>query len=381
MFPNVLLFCWLMRKISVLVFFASTFILWWYGFWVYANPELWTSLITATVANLNAELLVTQVNPFNKQEIVSVFCKSLSPESTTGFSTMTESYDASQSIFLALLCNNNKLQSSFFRQQLSEYIEMNSFKDLIRNKACYKEYLEDCNLVELSDVIMMQLFSELFTLKQAEIFWLSQSHLWDKTLLLSKINSFAKEKFWIDKFCDDPNHKYPKTCNIMERNMKAFIPKIAKFKIINAKKLYALAKNKKANENLEQCGSSYDFLLCGTIGDTTRGLKPFISLLYNELARYTIFMTYYTTVLNERDTISFAVKDELVQYPYNQTKLFFLTNQTLNDLVSLARTFPIHIGLLAYQEDLLRFRDAALSKIVTPFYTLYHKLRNVQTNS
>jgi hypothetical protein len=40
-------------------------------------------------------------------------------------------------------------------------------------------------------------------------------------------------------------------------------------------------------------------------------------------------------------------------------------------------TFPIHIWLLIYYEDLYRFRKE-LAKVVTPLYTLYDKLRNVQ---
>ncbi len=40
-------------------------------------------------------------------------------------------------------------------------------------------------------------------------------------------------------------------------------------------------------------------------------------------------------------------------------------------------TFPVHIGLLAYYEDVLEFRKA-LVKIYTPIHQLYYKLRNVQ---
>ena len=40
-------------------------------------------------------------------------------------------------------------------------------------------------------------------------------------------------------------------------------------------------------------------------------------------------------------------------------------------------TFTIHIGLLIYYEDLYRLRQE-LGKVVTPMYTLYDKLRNVQ---
>jgi hypothetical protein len=42
-------------------------------------------------------------------------------------------------------------------------------------------------------------------------------------------------------------------------------------------------------------------------------------------------------------------------------------------------SFPLHVWFMMYQEDLLSLRDKSLYKIVTPFYTLYGKFRNVQT--
>ncbi|MDR3169678.1 MAG: hypothetical protein LBU27_08295 [Candidatus Peribacteria bacterium] len=51
---------------------------------------------------------------------------------------------------------------------------------------------------------------------------------------------------------------------------------------------------------------------------------------------------------------------------------------SLHDLQQTAITYPLHIGLVLYQEELLRFRDQYAAKLVTPFYTLYEKLRNVQ---
>lgn len=91
-------------------------------------------------------------------------------------------------------------------------------------------------------------------------------------------------------------------------------------------------------------------------------------------------MTYYTNILSMRNEINYSTRDEIAQYSEDSVKFFQLTNQTLDDLFVLSRSYPIHIGLLAYQEDLLRLRNKSLSKIVTPFYTLYHKLRNVQTD-
>lgn len=46
-------------------------------------------------------------------------------------------------------------------------------------------------------------------------------------------------------------------------------------------------------------------------------------------------------------------------------------------LRELHMTFPLHIGFLKYQEDLLGLRKE-LAKSMTPLYTLYDKLRNAQ---
>ena len=54
-------------------------------------------------------------------------------------------------------------------------------------------------------------------------------------------------------------------------------------------------------------------------------------------------------------------------------------NQTLQDLDELVFTYPLHIGLLLYQEKIMTFRDKHLSPVITSFYSLSEKLQNVQT--
>jgi hypothetical protein len=46
-------------------------------------------------------------------------------------------------------------------------------------------------------------------------------------------------------------------------------------------------------------------------------------------------------------------------------------------LKNIERTFPIHIGLVAYFEDLINFRKKFV-QLFTPFHQLYYKLRNVE---
>jgi hypothetical protein len=52
--------------------------------------------------------------------------------------------------------------------------------------------------------------------------------------------------------------------------------------------------------------------------------------------------------------------------------------QDLKIIRNLFAKFPIHIGLVAYLEDLVNFRNE-LVKLYTPIHQMYFKLRNAQT--
>jgi len=63
------------------------------------------------------------------------------------------------------------------------------------------------------------------------------------------------------------------------------------------------------------------------------------------------------------------------------TREIDLSRQAVNTMqqtiTNFHATFPIHIGLRAYHEDVLSMRKA-MAKIYTPVHQLYYKLRNVQ---
>ena len=69
---------------------------------------------------------------------------------------------------------------------------------------------------------------------------------------------------------------------------------------------------------------------------------------------------------------------EANQIPKNLNIVYKSIHDSISDLSDFHNSYMIHIGLLGYEEDLLRLRNRSLSKIVTPFYNLYEKLRNVQ---
>jgi hypothetical protein len=54
------------------------------------------------------------------------------------------------------------------------------------------------------------------------------------------------------------------------------------------------------------------------------------------------------------------------------------TKQALRRFEDFNMSYPLHIWLLLYQENIHKFRDKNLSPIVTLFYSLSEKLQNVQ---
>lgn len=324
-----------------------------------------------------------EVNIESKEAIVQSFCKLvLDPEWKQSFSSQLQEYESSESVFLAILCNNNGLHYKS-SDQVENYLRTFSFKKNSLS-ACQKKYQEDCNLAQIWETIISQLFSELFTLRLAEIFWLSQETINDEDLLYQRINAYALEKFWIPKFCDHKIRSYAKTCDYMKKQMEVFIPTIQAFHFLESSKLYNAVKTKdnKKKSEFDLCKDPYkNYLLCWTLGATDNGLSSFVRLIYNELTRYTIFSTYTTQLLSQRATVSPEVYDEINQHKWNPSKFQSITNQSLGELAAIASSYPLHIWFLAYQEGLLRFRNDALSKIIPPFYSLYYKLRNVQSNN
>lgn len=165
----------------------------------------------------------------------------------------------------------------------------------------------------------------------------------------------------------------------MKNNIKTFKQAFKNFKIINTKELLKnQEKNcKKTNTNPEV----YDFLFCNVIAPTS-SLNPFINQVYNEILRYSLFTSYYQNQLslslntNVANTLQLSSELELLStYP---SQIISSTNDTLQQLSELQNNYPLHIGMLIYQEDLLDLRNNYLSKLVNPFYSLYYKLQNVQ---
>ena len=106
-------------------------------------------------------------------------------------------------------------------------------------------------------------------------------------------------------------------------------------------------------------------------------------MCYNELLDYRLFVTYYTNMLGkievDNDTNLKLLFDaqalDLQNYSEMQINAF---KQTISEMEDISMTYPVHIGLLLYQERLKNFRNNYLAPLVTIFYSLSEKLKNVQ---
>lgn len=237
---------------------------------------------------------------------------------------------------------------------------------------------------------------ELFATKQANIYGLTDLNFTSQQKVEGQVNNFAQHYFFqgdwkvTDDFCQGNQHKYPKTCNIMKNNLKAFKNVFKKFKILNTKTLFTDSEEKlKKNKNPENdyCYFSkgkekeYDYLFCALLHTNNRGLEAFKNIIYNELLRYNIFSSYAGHQLGLNPNPTQIDIQEIKNIKKYQTEIPEFANITLEQISQLKYSYPLHIGMLMYQEDLLKLRNDYLSKLVNPFYSLFFKLQNVQIPS
>ena len=328
-----------------------------------ADDKNWvTDLVTNFVANEN-----------NKNDIVKKFCD-----------TMTWSLDEEsekslrQSLFVASLCTNWKTWSVVFADADKYIKDEFSFKTAGIPWNCRKLYWEKCNVVEAADNLLTLLLSEMFTIREASVFGLkwnvkdfSNSEKMDEWK-----KEFIETYLMIPKtkdFCKGWDHK--KTCKMLDKQMKQFKKAIKNLKYINIDAVFS-EENKRIN--CSGADARDNIMYCWLAWEVQWWLEMFSNLVYNELEWYGIFTSFYWQMLSQREPLPDNIQSEFLQSLAWVKKFLTITEESFIDLVNIATTYPVHVTLVAYQEDLLRVRDNYLVKLVTPIYCLYYKLRNVQ---
>lgn len=374
-------------------------ILWWYQLCsAFVEPQSNLDLLKLN-NTINAFESANPATPPNKKKILNDFCHMVLKDPVSkGFDSEEDHYSSQNSLFLKLLCKETKIltQDSAFSPFLDSeegYYQKNAANNIFFPNECQKDDLWKCEFDYLSEHLIKQVLDELFAIKQANIYGITDLNFTSEKKVEEKVNAFVQHYFFqiysdiTDDFCQWKERKYPQTCKIITNNLKSFKNVFKNLKIINAKTLFKDSDQKlKKNKNPESdyCfytqnkEKEYNYLFCALLQTTNEGLKPFKNLVYNELLWQNLFNSYANHQLSLNPNLEKKEIEEINNLKNDQIQIVEATNTTLEQLATIQNTYPVHIGMLIYQEDLLRLRNDYLSKIINPFYSLFHKLQNVQ---
>lgn len=298
-------------------------------------------------------------------------------------------FDANQSVFLTLLCDN-VWESEKFTKIIRKWDDSILFKTWFTQFGIYDYVLSSsdstsnldkcdyvtsimnwCNLAEQLPKMFNEIINVYFNVKQADIYWVDDfSSDFNPEIAANK---FSSENFVWLKICDSESEYYKKSCKYLKNYMKDAMNLIKKSKIINLNKLIKVDCNEEFNDNL---------IYCWLLGDVSTN-DSFLNLIYNEYMWYEVFMSYYSYNLSVEPNYSESKNDG----SESRDKILLAKDQTfkirqaitiaLRSLSEMSSSFPIHIWFTMYQED-ANMLMKKLSKIYSPIRTLYDKLRNVQ---
>ena len=356
------------------------------------NECIWTSLtnnlskfpdnIAGVIENYCTSLL------WNIQDWRIYFAKpSVSDESTWDWQ---QTFDSHQSIFVYALCSSFKAGENkpFLKDDSLSWI----FKDedivkvlKLKQRSGWKDNcsladdksLQNCDMSVYATEIFSAIMTDIFKIKYAQVLNVDSVENFD---VEEKIQSFMHGYFnYNDKF-DNLKKTFPKTMDVLKADQKYYKKVLDTVKLID---------NSKVAECPEKWKTWLGFVACALHSSqgAGSGLTPsFITLVYNELLNYRVFekyMQYRTNVkVNNLDgNVAMDYQSRLVDLQWYIEIQKLAVERSLRDFEDFNMTYPLHIGLLMYQEKIQNFRDKKLSPIITIFYSLSEKLQNVQLTS
>jgi hypothetical protein len=345
---------------------------------------------------------------------------------TFGFDTMV--YDPKKSLFMYALCTNmdkNPKGHQNYQQQfkvtkdfdMQTYLK-ESVKDMntlwwipkqenLDSETSYsdcnpKTSMMNCEFSSFAPEIFATLMNDMSNIKLSTIYWVKYGPKPDDRR--RAIVDFSKV------FFQDPEHP-GRSCETDDENVfylsekpnadgskqHCSHPKTYKYLDQMMASAHTLSQKTdwlKSKTFLENSCKNFqwDFYACAmsTSGAfaSQNSQSAFQNMVLNEMMRYNLFLSYYKGVIklySNYKPLSFngfgnsVEEDNYEQITLSNEQMLMQKSvwQMLRQMSSLYATFPLHIGLLAYYEDMLYVRKS-MTTLYTPLHQLYYKLRNVQ---
>lgn len=332
---------------------------------------------------------VAEKEPTNKKGLMRSYCDVLlNTELRDGFKNIRAgdvvfSYKPTKSVFLYHFCNI-VWEEYKYKFDIKEKFLIGEFD--IPN--CKKKWnMNECKLRHWLSAKFDSLVNSYFNLKLATLY----GYRWDLNQE-EKIKKFSNkffpwdfdDKYYLYKKQIDWNLDYcshPKTYKMLEKQ----IDWISDFDTF-----YFSGQAVLENEEDEDAFLSLTRAFWMYNNPLDSDLKAFKNLYLNDYLFYRLFFVYYSYAISNHGKFSeFELSSNISSEIQEQELLVNTMRKGLvyrkkalkkaeEIMVNVYYTYPIHIWLMAYYEDLLNFRNTFV-KLYTPFHQLYYKLRNVQT--
>lgn len=352
--------------------------------------------------------LVTEPTVWDVTKLIKVFCEEFSSYDCLTKQDNGYFFDASQSVFLSILCNHVWAWEWYISWAMFQWsgaiLKKHTFltfdiyyctdwdDNCVGGKydACSSSSISKmkwCDLSYFMPKIFDPLMNDFFNIKQASNMWIDVlNDDFDKE---SIVNSYMNNHFpwlsaqdWLKEwFCNSTY--YPQSCKYVKNYMSQLNNLLKNTRVIDVKNLSA--KKVDCENNF-----TWNILYCGLLWEQKTPMISFLNAIYNEYFWYNLFMSYYSYELANHPQYSIDYDDWLsyaAKYGLNTPNIYSVQENlarskqaitmSLRSLSEISYTFPMHVWFLMYQEDIIYFMKN-LPKVYTPMRTLFDKLRNVQ---
>lgn len=351
----------------------------------------------------------------SKWEAIQLFCKTLlwksdniwrvyfaKPSSQTDSWDWQQTFDSRQSLFMNALCGSFT-DGNWKYPFLEDVSLLDAYKwdmvDILKlsQKSNWKDLcslsnglaISDCDMAIYATKIYAGIMSDIFKIKYAQV------------LNVDTVDNFSIEKekkaldflswYFFLKDGKSLENQYPKTFSLLQTDQKYYRDVLNTVKILNNSKLAQISQDSRCP--IDWNVMWIDFVACALHSSQWDwfALTPsFVTLFYNEILHYRLFITFYEKRMVEKYRVSgnnYTEKNmRVLQSEISDFKQYFNTQIEASKLAQrnfeeFNMTYPLHIWMLLYTEKAESFRNNNLAKIIPSFYSLSEKLKNVQLPS
>ncbi len=344
----------------------------------------------------------------SKKQFIQTYCDKLFDDDLKQWMTNNNFlYDPGQSLFVYHLCSHvdeddDIIEDNF--EDIEDFIKEDvTWRDSPFNFVSSLWYcsvdklfwrywdweLSNCKLNDVLPEMYGEIINEYSNIKLATFYGYidEDTETSIKTFSENYYGDYCDDKYYIypDEI-NDPAHEFcykPDTYNYLAEYIEGAEDLVEGLELIDSDSLLEERENV-CDEDIEDMN-----LWKCAYANKDASWTRFQNLMINELMYFNLFVTSYTTYLESDASASWFTPTwdvgELIDVQYQEirelreevSKAQQAINKTEEYLKNVYITFPVHISLQAYREDVEMFRDR-FAKVYSPIHQFYYRFRNVQ---